>query len=106
MRGAILLLAVSWLGLPGCASTGSRGAREEDRDAVVCTSNLECTLGDECIRPHGEIKGVCGRLVDSTANPTTSIRRRVQPCDTDHDCPVRFRCERTSASVGVCVTNK
>src|SRR5262245_23781986 len=105
MRGAIpvlLLLAVSWLAFPGC--TRRERMVREPRDEVTCTSNLECELGAECIRPHGEIKGVCGRLVDPHANPTTSIRRTVTPCETDFDCPVKFRCERTTASVGVCVT--
>jgi hypothetical protein len=105
MRRALLVpvLAAAWLCLPGCAPTGP-AARDSSREGPACTSNLECAAGEECIRPQGQLNGLCGRLVDAHGNPTTSIRRKVQPCENDFDCPVRFRCERTSATVGICVT--
>jgi len=98
-------VAAAWLALPGCAPTGP-AARGESNDSGMCTSNLECSAGEECIRPRGQLNGVCGRLVDSRGNPTTTINRRVEPCETDFDCPVRFRCERTTSTVGVCVTTQ
>ena len=89
--------------LLACAPTGP-AARGEARDgAAACHTDLECSPGDECIRPRGELNGVCGRLVDGRANPTTGIRRQADPCRNDFDCPPQFRCELTTASVGVCV---
>ena len=103
MRPALLVPVVAWLGVAGCAPTGP-AARDDSRDSAACTTNLECSPGDECIRPRGQINGLCGRLVDSHANPTTTINRRADPCENDFDCPVRFRCERTSSTVGICVS--
>ena len=107
MRGALLILvfvlAVAWLGLAGCAPTGP-AVRDEERDEATCTTDLECSPGDECIRPRGQINGLCGHLADSRGGPTTTINRHADPCESDFDCPVRSRCERTSASVGLCVS--
>ena len=105
MRPALLglmLLAV----LLGCAPTGPamRGEAPEGADGTTpCTTDLECSPGDECIRPRGQVNGICGRLTDANGQPTTGVRRSVTPCTNDFDCPVRARCELTTSSVGVCV---
>ena len=45
-----------------------------------------CSPGDQCIRPRGDLRGLCGRLVDQRGTPTTSIQRRADPCENDFDC--------------------
>src|SRR4051812_7514938 len=100
---ALLTLVVSLAPL-GCAPTGPamRGEAAEGSDGTTpCTTDLECSPGDDCIRPRGQVNGLCGRLTDANGQPTTGIRRSVTPCATDFDCPVRSRCEMTTSSVGV-----
>lgn len=99
MRLALLSLAVL---LGACAHTGP-AARAAGDDSPACTSDLECSPGDECIRPHGQVNGVCGHLVGGDMTPTTTINRHVEPCQNDSDCPIRSRCELTTSTVGVCV---
>lgn len=97
-----MAVAVPW---SGCATSGSTVSdRDEADEAGRCTTDLECSPGDQCIRPRGEIYGICGRLVDQYGAPTTGIRRSADPCQNDFDCPVMFRCERTTPSgTGICV---
>jgi hypothetical protein len=105
MRPALLSVTVMSL-LFGCAPTGPamRGeAAEAPEGAKPCTTDLECSPGDECIRPQGQLNGLCGHVADANGQPTTGIRRTVAPCTNDFDCPVRSHCELTTASVGVCV---
>jgi len=99
---ALLTLAASLAPL-GCAPTGPAMRGEAAEGSAPCTTDLECSPGDECIRPMGQVNGLCGRLTDANGQPTTGIRRSVTPCTTDFDCPVRARCELTTSSVGVCV---
>ncbi|HEY8207505.1 MAG TPA: hypothetical protein VIG99_08495 [Myxococcaceae bacterium] len=105
MRPALLLALAMAVAAPACAPTlGTlRDEYGESPDAARCTSDLECSAGDECIRPRGQINGLCGHVADANGQPTTGIRRRVEPCTNDFECPVRSRCELTTSSVGVCV---
>ncbi len=104
MPRSLLSLSLAMASLAaGCATEGS-AAREEARDGPThCTTSLECSPGEDCIRPRGDVHGLCGRLVDERATPTTSIERRADPCRNDFDCPVLFRCELTTPTVGICI---
>jgi hypothetical protein len=101
MRPALLASTVA--ALLGCAPTIPAMRGETEDGATRCTTDLECSLGDQCIRPRGELNGLCGHIADANGQPTTGVRRSVTPCTTDFDCPVRARCELTTSSVGVCV---
>lgn len=91
------------LALAGCAPQQPGQVRAE-RDDARCTSDLDCPAGAECFRPEGGgISGLCGKKVDRFGTPSGSIRRRVDSCRSDTDCPVRFRCERVDANTGICV---
>jgi len=106
MRPALLGLMVVVMSL-GCAPGGPAMRGEapegESEGAARCTTDLQCSPGDECIRPRGQLNGVCGRMADANGQPTTGVHRSVEPCTNDFDCPVRSRCELTTSSVGVCV---
>lgn len=102
MRSALLPFLLAALASPACAPTGP-AARGQAREDGACTTDLECSPGDQCIRPRGELNGLCGRLVDERGTPTTTIRRSADACENDFDCPVMFRCERTTSTVGICV---
>jgi hypothetical protein len=101
MRLALVLSAVL---LPlACAPTGPAVRGETPEGAVRCASDVDCSPGDECIRPRGERNGLCGRVADANGQPSTGVRRSVAPCANDFDCPVRSRCQLTTSTVGVCV---
>lgn len=101
MRLALLAFALAAAALACAPIAGA--VRDESADSSRCTTDLECAAGDECIRPRGQLNGLCGRLADANGQPTTTIHRSVEPCANDFDCPVRSRCELTTSSVGICV---
>lgn len=78
----------------------------------TCRSDFECGLGRACVRPQQglSLEGICGTIVDefglrdfSEIGPAVGPRR-VSSCSFTTDCPVGFRCEKTSGSLhGVCV---
>jgi hypothetical protein len=73
-----------------------------DADAG-CSSNLDCPIGTQCMRPGGYGAGVCGRPVDSYGTPTYRPDARGAVCTMDTDCPVSFECRKPNGRYeGIC----
>lgn len=76
----------------------------------TCRLDVDCGAGRACVRPEFSVQGICGTIVDeyglrdfSEFGPSVGPRR-VSSCSSTTDCPVGFRCEKTSGSLyGVCV---
>lgn len=89
------------------------GSAPEQTDAErSCTSNVQCGLGEECVKPSGSYKrhGICvvrvselgireHRIPAPTVEPTT-----VPSCSFNTDCPTRFECHKEEGQrVGICL---
>lgn len=109
----VLLLSGCVTGGPGraasSAATPAQGQPEHHVKGgdVECTSNIDCSASQKCIRPRGSAfpNGVCGDLVDQMGMPVhdVGVEQEAGSCTFDTDCPTFFSCHKLNAIEGVCV---
>jgi hypothetical protein len=84
-----------------------RSERHVKGGDVECTSNIDCSASQKCIRPRSSAfpNGVCGDAVDQTGMPIHDVgaEQEAGSCTFDMDCPTFFSCHKLNAIEGVCV---
>jgi hypothetical protein len=71
--------------------------------AGSCSSNVDCPVGEKCLKAEHALHGVCGQIVNEYGNRVWDTRAKPAECRVASDCGVRFECVKSGAGGGVCV---
>lgn len=80
--------------------------------AAACTSDMECGLGNLCVKSSDSIsmQGICVTPTDEFGTPETetttssSEPHEISGCEFDTDCDIGFSCmKRNGEMTGICM---
>lgn len=74
--------------------------------AFACYGDLECGLGNKCVKPSGDyqIQGICVTPTNSNALQGSVQPTEVPHCSFNSDCDPGYQCFKRSGSIyGICV---